>query len=134
MGRSVSDVLTANGIGGVEDADSLEHYGVKGMKWGKRRAAKKEAAAEAESTRQKVKNMSDDELRSAINRIKMEKEFAALTTKQVNVGQKVVGNILLDVGKTLAKEYVTAQANKRIYGHMGGLKAAAAAAEAAAKK
>lgn len=136
MGISAADVLAEHGIE-VEE-ETLEHYGVPGMKWGRRKAAqrkaKKEARIQTEMERLSVKTMSDDELKAKINRLKLEKEFQSLTTPEINRGQKIVGGILSDVGKSLAKEYVTAQANKRIYGNVGGLKAAVAAAEAAAKK
>jgi hypothetical protein len=102
------------------------------MRWGKRN---KRSSSESDAGPHKpsIKDMSDDELRTAINRIKLERELVTLTAPQVSAGRKIAGNLLLDVGKTLAKEYVTAQANRKIYGHPGGLKAALAVAEAAAK-
>lgn len=128
MGRRIADIFAKHGITVSENV--LAHAGVKGMKWGKRKARK----AEAEAERIKVRDMSDDELKSKINRIKLEKEYTSLTSPQVNAGKKVVGGILLTVGSQLAKEYVTAKANQKLYGNVGGLKAAVAAAEAAAKK
>lgn len=131
MGRNSADILAQHGI--VADEETLEHYGVPGMKWGKRRAARKEARIQNEVERLSVKTMTDEQLKSRINRLKLEKEFNTLTSPEINQGRKIVGGILADVGKSLAKEYVTAQANKRIYGNIGGLKAATAAAEAALK-
>jgi hypothetical protein len=132
MGNTTADILTAHGVEFSED--ELAHYGKLGMRWGRRKkSSSSEDSGSAEPAKPRVKDMSDDDLRSAINRLKMEKEFATLTTPQVNAGKKLVGKMLLDIGQQIAKEYVTAQANKSIYGHPGGMKAALAAAEAAAK-
>lgn len=104
MGRTVEDILTANGIG-VDD-DSLEHYGVKGMRWGRKRRAKKEAAEKAAAEKEAVKTMSDDELKRKINRIKLEREYAKLTEPQVSEGRKAVVKLLREVGEAKAKSYM----------------------------
>lgn len=114
MGRTVEDILTANGIG-VED-DSLEHYGVKGMRWGRKRRAKKEAEAKAQAERDAVKTMSDDDLKKKINRIKLEREYAKLTAPEVSAGRKIVGELLLEVGKQKAKNYLANDAADDIKG------------------
>lgn len=111
MGRSVEDLLAANGID-IEE-DSLEHIGVKGMRWGKRKRAKAEAAA-AEAAKPKVSDMSDDELKSKINRIKLEKEYAKLTAPEVSAGRKIVGELLIEVGKQKAKNYLANNAGDDI--------------------
>ena len=103
MGRSVKDLLAASGIE-LED-DSLEHIGVKGMRWGKRKRAKAEAKA-AEAAKPKVHEMSDDELKAKINRIKLEKEYAKLTAPEISVGRKIVGELLMEHGKKQARNYL----------------------------
>jgi hypothetical protein len=81
------------------------------MKWGKRRRANTQARkadnAQRAEARAKVKDMSDDDLKSAINRLKLEKEFKSLNAHQVSEGQKIVGDILKDVGKQYAKNFIT---------------------------
>jgi hypothetical protein len=129
MGRNALDILAKHGIEVTEE--DLEHSGVKGMRWGRRK--KRDSEDDDGPPKPSIKDLTDDELRSKINRLKMEKEFASLTAREVNVGKKIVGGILLDIGKQIAKEYVTSKANQRIYGHPGGIKAALAAAEAATK-
>ena len=117
MGRSASDILSKHGITLIPE-DELAHYGVLGMRWGKRKNSDKSSSSSSdkktESSSKKdeapkkpdVKKMSDDELRSAINRLKMEREFAQLTAPEVSQGRKIVGEILREVGKQQAKNFI----------------------------
>lgn len=69
----------------------LLHYGVIGMKWGKvrARAAEKKALKKAQKDYQKNwqnqyanrHKMTDDQMRSAVNRLQMESNFARLTAE-----------------------------------------------------
>lgn len=61
------------------------------------RVKKKNAEAER-SNAQKAKKMSDKELRDNINRIKMEKEYVSLTTKETKSGWKKASEVLDIVG------------------------------------
>ena len=53
----------------------LMHYGVLGMKWGKRKAKASNSSGQAP----KKRRMSNKELQARIKRLKLEKEFAQLT-------------------------------------------------------
>lgn len=53
----------------------LIHYGVLGMKWGKRKTRASETSKQAP----KKRRMSNKELQARIKRLKLEKEFAQLT-------------------------------------------------------
>ena len=53
----------------------LMHYGVLGMKWGKRKARVSNSSEQAP----KKRRMSNKELQARIRRLKMEKEYAQLT-------------------------------------------------------
>ena len=79
--------------------DTLEHYGVKGMKWRKRRAearmakkARKKAEKQSIKTNEewnakykKRSDMTDNEVEAATKRLRLENEFA----KQVDLSSKV---------------------------------------------
>jgi hypothetical protein len=112
MGRNVEDILRANGIElrdlTDEELDELAHAGVKGMRWGKRKKSPKSEKA----PKVDVKSMSDDDLKKAINRLKLEREFKQLTTPEVSQGRKIVGEILKDVGKQHAKKYLNNELEK----------------------
>lgn len=125
MGRSATDILAQHGIGLTEE--ELEHAGVKGMKWGRRK--KKEAAS---VEKEKIKTMSDDELKAKINRLKLEKEYKTLTAPEISQGRKIVGEILKDVGKQHAKAYLNRELEKMLT--PSGTKLATKLAVAAAPK
>ena len=60
-----------------------------------------------------VKEMSDDELRAKINRIRLEKELKSLEPEQVSAGQKFVSSLKNDVIAPAARE-----AGKKALGHL----------------
>lgn len=74
--------------------DTLQHHGIEGQKWGVRRyqnadgsltAAGKKHVSGSDSSGEKkkdVKSMSDQELRSSINRLQMENQYNSLTSKK----------------------------------------------------
>ena len=84
--------------GSVEDY--LAHYGVKGMKWGRRK--NESGGYDYVGRRVKggtldkpdVSKMSDDELRTRINRIKMETEYSQLTKRQPAKAEKFVKKLV----------------------------------------
>lgn len=119
--------------------DIIKHYGVLGMKWGIRRyqpypkgkghkgrflglksRSQKRAAKKVEKERSKpptkksVKDMSDDELKEAVNRLNMEKRYRELTAKQKSRGQKLVVDILNDAAKQAASAYVKKSLNEYV--------------------
>ena len=132
-----------------ETQEFLEHYGILGMKWGvrkpetierynrMRRAGKKPPKGGSKKARKKaaaeVVNMTDDELRDRVNRIRMEQQYVDLKAGQLKQGKNAVATAL---DKT-AKEYVnkaiqigaTALATKWV----GAMRAAQKAAKAGEK-
>lgn len=66
-----------------------------------------------------VKDMSDDEIRQKISRMKLEQEYASLTPKHVSKGKKIAQTVMkdmitpaaIDVGKQLSKSFMTKTVN-----------------------
>lgn len=133
------------------DNNELMHYGVPGMKWGVRRTPaqlgrkqtssskslfgkkkpkpKAKAKAKPESSKKEtapkpksVKEMSDDELNSAIRRMQLEQTYASLSPKKVSTGKaiakRILNNIVVpaaeDVGRQMVKTALTRAGNKTL--------------------
>ena len=122
--------------------NELYHFGIKGMRWGVRRyqnpdgsltnAGKKrlkkgqtsneETDSLNKSKTKTVKDMSDDELRQAINRLQLEQQYKKLSPKNVSKGKKFVDTVTndvlkpaaIDMGKQVTKSLMTKIVNSLI--------------------
>lgn len=99
----------------------LYHHGILGMKWGVRRYQNKDGTLTNAGKKRKklspephddykkvhdkksVKNMSDAELRSRLNRLQMERQYDTMT-KKTNVGKKIFKGIIASAGTLAAAE------------------------------
>ena len=98
--------------------DTLEHFGIKGMKWGQRRAAarmakkaKKKAEKQSRKTvdewdtkYKKRSDMTDDEIAAATKRIRLENEFAEQLSRSSNnsgVKKKGLGESIKNVSNAV---------------------------------
>lgn len=90
---------------------SLKHYGVLGMKWGFRRNTQDSSSADhqrsSEIKKKKLKNMSNEELRTLNTRLQLEKQYKDLNPSTMAKAKKVAGSVLNEVGKEQAKKYAT---------------------------
>lgn len=100
--------------------DDLKHYGIPGMRWGRRKqpdgsykaiGRKKEKAP---SQLSKAKGMSDDDLKAAVKRLQLERQFADLTKQSVSPGQAFIKKTLADAGKKAVTTYVDQAASKAL--------------------
>lgn len=103
-------------------SDALYHHGIKGQRWGVRRyqnkdgslttAGKKRAKTEEES----VKNLSDTELRTKLNRLQMEQQYKKLTQEpsKINKGKKFVAAVLTTAATQVATKYVSQYMDGRV--------------------
>ncbi len=98
--------------------DFLEHYGVRGMKWGVRRASsrssggkrtKKETAVR--NKRQKLsknrRTISDTELQKTISRMTEEKKLKALVSEDLKPGRTIAKKIMSDSGQKVARTVIS---------------------------
>lgn len=79
------------------------------------------------SQRKSVKDMTDDELRSFINRAEMERKYSQLTAAEVSKGRKFVNDVLQNAVKQTATKYTTKAMEaaveamlKKMNSHSGG--------------
>lgn len=112
--------------GGVVDGDILAHYGIKGMKWGVRRdnssaPPRSDDSDTAKNVKKKikaggVKALSNDELRTYLERIDLEKRYNKSDTGPKAEAKKFVKDTLLQVGKQEAAKILTKQVAKALAG------------------
>ena len=69
----------------------LMHFGVKGMKWGVRKSRIKNSKKWTSKKQAKIDGMSDDQLKKANNRLRLEKEYKQLTQTKLEKYRKRVG-------------------------------------------
>lgn len=69
----------------------LMHFGVKGMRWGVRKQRIKDAKRWTSKKQAKIDGMSDDQLRRANNRLRLEKEYKQLTQTKLEKYRKRAG-------------------------------------------
>lgn len=120
------EVSMSNVKPGTDLEEVLAHYGVKGMKWGKRKTRQTEATSEDSKratdlkvrvkTQKTTKPLSNDDLEAAIKRMRLEQEFSKLSggidkTRKQKVGQ-FVAKLLIDTGKQTATQVTQSESKK----------------------
>lgn len=86
----------------MEELDYLAHFGIKNMKWGVRRYQNKDGSLTPAGKRRyysEVKSMSDEELRSRLNRLQMEQQYKSLLSQNTKNGMDTVMKTMKTVGK-----------------------------------
>ena len=91
--------------------DVLQHFGVKGMKWGKRKNTASGDSAQATSTRTTAKKkgvhtVSNNELQAAIRRMQLEQDFKRLSVNEKSAVTRWVSSALLEIGKREVQQRV----------------------------
>lgn len=120
---------TWNSDGSLKQSAMLEeflaHFGVLGMKWGVRRArtsssrpsspeAARAAHLQAKARKSGTHSLTNPELQTLVTRMNLETQYSNLNQRQVNKGQKMVTDILLEVGKQQAKTFAAKGAEELI--------------------
>jgi hypothetical protein len=128
MDRSES----ASGIGALDEI--LEHYGIKGMKWGIHKSRSSSAsspttshpassdAVKADAAKAKIgkkgntRALSNQELQHLVTRMNLERQYSSLSSmsKPQSAGAKFAKEIILGVGKQQLIKLANDQAAKQI--------------------
>lgn len=102
----------------VDEEEGIEHYGVKGMRWGVRRTdaqlakskkkkgddGEKKVVGKTSTKKAKASDLSDAALQKRINRLNMEKQYAKLTADPPSTTKKLTGFVGKSVMKATKKE------------------------------
>lgn len=98
----------------LETEDTLSHFGIKGMKWGRRKAKSIPDGAHPDYIRahshKPIHAMSTKELNELNNRITAEQNYARLIAKRQNAGAKFVSGIITDIARERAKDLISKKA------------------------
>lgn len=111
----------------------LKHYGILGMKWGKRKATPttsntttrthsnsediyttKTTKQTKKSLQKDVKSMSDKELREKIYRLQMEQQYIRMTTPEKSAAKQEIEKFLINEGKAIASEIIRSEARRQV--------------------
>jgi hypothetical protein len=135
MGKIISFELLPDADDELAQAEDftknfLNHAGIKGMKWGVRKARKKGSASGKPSwakppPKQTVKNLSDKQLKDAVERMRLEKQFEELTAgsqkQSVSLGRrfavesgKFLADAAIEIGKDQAKKQMAKSVGKTL--------------------
>lgn len=84
--------------------DFIEHYGVKGQKWGVR---KKRSSTSRTKFAKAPSRLTDSELKSRIQRLEAERKYNELNRRTVSTGERLVSDVLTNSGRRIATTVVT---------------------------
>jgi len=84
----------------------LAHFGVIGMKWGVR---KDRSSGESRSGAQsaEAKPLTDQQLRDAVSRLQLERQYKDLTKRELSPGQRFVKESMQQAGKAVVSAMIT---------------------------
>ena len=102
----------------MSSGNTLEHFGIKGMHWGRRKGpthVETPSADHKEKMRIKSKSiseMSNAELKTVNERLQLEKRYKELATEDLSRGQRFVRDMLLNSAKNTATQQTSKYMNK----------------------
>ena len=112
--------------------NTLQHWGIKGMKWGIRRYQNKDGSltpagkkrySDSSTSVNVTSSLTDDELRKKINRLQLEKQYRDLMKpaeqKKRNAGKEFVQDVLKNSGKNIATQLATYALGEAVNKYIG---------------
>jgi uncharacterized Fe-S cluster-containing MiaB family protein len=102
VGRSDTSDSVVGRVTSVHDF--LQHYGVKGMRWGKKKNPASSDAAASKTVRTTAKKkgihtVSNKDLQTAIERMQLEQNFKRLKVNEKSAVTRWISSTLLEFGK-----------------------------------
>lgn len=85
----------------------VEHYGVKGMKWGVRKRSSNRSSTQRTKFTKAPSKLSSDELAKRIKRMETEKKYNQLNRDDVSEGRQFVNDVLTNSGRRVATTVLT---------------------------
>ena len=91
-------------------SNSLEHYGVKGMRWG--RVREKLTPPKQPNYKAEAQKISSATLEKRLKRLRLENEYAKLNSAEVFDGKKIVTNFLGKAANNIAMNLIAGTITK----------------------
>jgi len=88
-----------------EGTGEIKHFGIKGMRWGKKKAhpvtseAKQKQGVKEKVKKTKIGSVSNADLQAAIRRMQLEQDFKRLSVNEKSGVARWVSSTLLEIGK-----------------------------------
>jgi hypothetical protein len=99
----------------LNDNEFLEHVGILGMKWGRKKVRTSDDHNKKVSLKgKKINEMTNAELKSFNERLQLERQYKQLTQSEINPGKKFVNDLLTSTAKQVAANYITKYATKEL--------------------
>ena len=99
--------------------DILEHFGILGMKWGRRRGKKTTTTNTSPEhknkvllKKKKISEMTNSELKTLNERLQLERSYKELKSTDMSAGKKFIMDLVINTGKQLAQSYVQKNAGE----------------------
>lgn len=99
--EKIDEAIEANDVS-IND-DAIKHYGVIGMKWGRRKAGppSDDAARYHKNKSKDLSELSNNELRQVNERSRLEQEYRSLNPSTIQRGAKAVAIATAAIGTTV---------------------------------
>jgi len=100
----------------MEQKKHLKHYGVLGMRWGKRKGSKqsRDSRGTAKIKKTRIKQLTNKQLQTANTRMNLEKNFKRNKKKDFSGAKKTIGGILKVIGSIKVVTVVVENAPKAV--------------------
>lgn len=90
----------------------LSHHGVKGMKWGIRKDRRSGNAKGSTSSHKPAHELSDEELKRAIERMNLEQQYKNLLNPKPPKKDSEAAKFVKEMGKNLTKDIIKSTSTK----------------------
>lgn len=113
LGEEAPDSMEQNSVKVGEEF--IEHYGVKGMKWGVRRSRRQLAREARTRSGTSISDISDQDLKAAVNRMNLEQQYSRLSSGKGNRGLTAAGAAFVGgIATNVVRQQIQNQATQRV--------------------